>query len=167
MDIRVAGIQDDSVVDGEGIRMTVFSQGCPHHCHGCHNPATWNSAGGYVTTTEEILEQYKNNPLLDGMTFSGGEPFMQPFAFIELADRVHDMGGNIWCYTGFTLEQLTHRGFGPHKMLLDRIDVLVDGEYVKALRDLTLEFRGSSNQCIWQRRGTVWTPWKVESEAIA
>lgn len=167
MDIRIAGIQDDSVVDGEGIRMTVFSQGCPHHCHGCHNPATWSSAGGYVTTTEEILEQYKNNPLLDGMTFSGGEPFMQPFAFIELADRIHDMGGNVWCYTGFMLNQLAGYGFGPHKMLLDRIDVLVDGEYMEALRDLTLDFRGSRNQRIWERRGTVWVPWKTEREAIA
>lgn len=154
--IRIAGIQDDSVVDGEGIRMTVFGQGCPHHCKGCHNPATWNSAGGYITTTEEILKQYKNNPLLDGMTFSGGEPFMQPFAFIELADRVHEIGGNIWCYTGFTLEELTKHGFGPHKLLLDKIDVLVDGEFVEGLRDLTLQFRGSCNQRIWCRSGEEW-----------
>lgn len=158
--IRIAGIQDDSVVDGEGIRMTVFSQGCPHHCKGCHNPTTWNSAGGHVTTTEEILKQYKNNPLLDGMTFSGGEPFMQPFAFIELADKVHEMGGNVWCYTGFTLDQLMRHGFGPHKMLLDKIDVLVDGEFVEEQKDLTLQFRGSRNQCIWYRNGKEWQLWK-------
>ncbi len=167
MNIRIAGIQDDSVVDGEGIRMTVFGQGCPHHCRGCHNPATWDSEGGYVTTTEEILEQYKNNPLLDGMTFSGGEPFIQPFAFIELADKVHEMGGNVWCYTGFTLEQLTRHNYGPGKLLLDRIDVLVDGEYIEELRDLTLDFRGSCNQRIWKRHGNTWTFWKKEERSAA
>ena len=167
MNIRIAGVQDDSVVDGEGIRMTVFGQGCPHHCRGCHNPATWNSEDGYVTTTEEILEQYKNNPLLDGMTFSGGEPFVQPMMFFELAKEVHKMGGNIWCYTGYTLEELLKYTYGPHKMLLEQIDVLVDGEYKEELRDLTLDFRGSRNQHIWERHGDMWLPWKQDEESVA
>ena len=113
-----------------------------------------------MTITEDILEQYKNNPLLDGMTFSGGEPFMQPFAFMELAEEVHKMGGNIWCYTGYTLEELLKYTYGPHRMLLEQIDVLVDGEFVETLKDLTLQFRGSRNQRIWYRDGKKWHPWK-------
>jgi len=163
--IRIAGIQDDSVVDGEGIRMTVFAQGCPHHCPGCHNPETWSFKGGHETTTDAIMKKYIANPLLDGITFSGGEPLGQPEAFAELADRVHAAGGNVWCYTGFTLEFL--QGKPEVQELLNKVDVLVDGTFEIGQRDLTLQFRGSRNQRIWARtdsKSNSWEPWTPEKE---
>lgn len=146
MKLRIAGIVDDSIVDGEGVRLTVFTQGCPHHCHGCHNPQTWNLDGGHEIDTEEIVEKLKENPLLSGITFSGGEPFLQPAPLAEIARAAHKLGLDVWSYTGFTLEELEKRT--DVQQLLNEVDVLVDGPYVEALRDLTLRFRGSSNQRI-------------------
>ena len=157
MKLRIAGIVDDSIVDGEGVRLTVFTQGCPHHCHGCHNPQTWNLTGGHEIDTEEIVQKLKANPLLSGITFSGGEPFLQPAPLTELARAAHKLGLDVWSYTGFTLEELEKRT--DVQQLLNEVDVLVDGPYVEALRDLTLRFRGSSNQRIIDlkelRRGRV------------
>lgn len=146
MKIRIAGTVDDSIVDGEGVRLTVFTQGCPHHCHGCHNPQTWNLTGGHEIDTEEIVQKLKANPLLSGITFSGGEPFLQPAPLAEIARAAHKLGLDVWSYTGFTLEELKKRT--DVQQLLNEVDVLVDGPYVEALRDLTLRFRGSSNQRI-------------------
>lgn len=146
MNLKIAGIVNDSIVDGEGIRLTIFTQGCPHHCHGCHNPQTWSLSGGYEIDTDEVIERVKANPLLSGVTFSGGEPFLQPAPLAEIARTVHQLGLNVWSYTGFTMEQLQKRT-DAHQ-LLDEVDVLVDGPYIEALRDLTLRFRGSSNQRI-------------------
>lgn len=146
MKLKIAGIVDDSVVDGDGIRLTVFTQGCPHHCHGCHNPQTWNLTGGHEIDTEEIVQKLKENPLLSGITFSGGEPFLQPAPLADLARAAHSLGLDVWSYTGFTLEELEKRT--DAQQLLNEVDVLVDGPYVEALRDLTLRFRGSSNQRI-------------------
>lgn len=146
MKLRIAGIVDDSIVDGEGVRLTVFTQGCPHHCHGCHNPQTWNLTGGHEIDTEEIVQKLKENPLLSGITFSGGEPFLQPAPLAEIARAAHKLGLDVWSYTGFTLEELEKRT--DVQQLLNEVDVLVDGPYVEALRDLTLRFRGSSNQRI-------------------
>lgn len=146
MNLKIAGIVDDSIVDGEGIRLTVFTQGCLHHCHGCHNPQTWNLSDGHEIDTEDIIERVKANPLLSGVTFSGGEPFLQPAPLAEIARAVHELGLNVWSYTGFTLEQLKQRT--DARWLLEEVDVLVDGPYIEALRDLTLRFRGSSNQRI-------------------
>ena len=146
MKLRIAGIVDDSIVDGEGVRLTVFTQGCPHHCHGCHNPQTWSLDGGHEVDTEEIVQKLKENPLLSGITFSGGEPFLQPAPLAEIARAAHKLGLDVWSYTGFTLEELEKRT--DAQQLLNEVDVLVDGPYVEALRDLTLRFRGSSNQRI-------------------
>lgn len=146
MKLKIAGIVDDSIVDGEGVRLTVFTQGCPHHCHGCHNPQTWNLAGGHEIDTEEVVQKLKENPLLSGVTFSGGEPFLQPAPLTEIARAAHGLGLDVWSYTGFTLEELKKRT--DAQQLLNEVDVLVDGPYVEALRDLTLQFRGSSNQRI-------------------
>ena len=157
MKIRIAGIVDDSIVDGEGVRLTVFTQGCPHHCHGCHNPQTWSLDGGHEVDTEEVVQKLKENPLLSGITFSGGEPFLQPAPLADLARAAHSLGLDVWSYTGFTLEELEKRT--NVQQLLNEVDVLVDGPYVEALRDLTLRFRGSSNQRIIDlkelRRGRV------------
>lgn len=160
MKLRIAGIVDDSVVDGEGMRLTVFTQGCPHHCPGCHNPDTHDFQGGHETTPEAILAEMEKNPLLSGVTFSGGEPFMQPAPLTRLARAVHQRGLDVWSYTGFTLEELLARHNPAINALLAEIDVLVDGKYLEDQRDLTLTFRGSSNQRvidmrIWRKTGII------------
>lgn len=140
--IRIAGIAQDSIVDGEGIRLTIFVQGCPHHCPGCHNPETHDFNGGRDIDTADIIAMMDANPLLDGVTLSGGEPFCQPEACIEIAAAAHLKGLNVWCYTGYTLEELEGHP------LLDEVDVLVDGRYMEEQRTLELPFRGSRNQRI-------------------
>ena len=145
-EIRIAGTVDDSIVDGEGIRYTIFVQGCPRRCPGCHNPETQCFEGGRVTTVEEILAEIGGNPLLAGVTFSGGEPFMQPAPLVEIARACHSRGLNVWSYTGFTLQELHARHDTAVEALLNEVDVLVDGEFVLEKKDITLQFRGSSNQ---------------------
>jgi len=154
--LRIAGIADDSVVDGPGVRFTVFTQGCLHRCEGCHNPETWDTNNGYKITVDEIMKMYMENPLLTGITFSGGEPFLQPLPLANLADKVHETGGDVWCYTGYTLEHLRDDGWPRQKLLLDKVDALVDGEFRIAERDLSLLFRGSKNQNIWIRKDGKW-----------
>ncbi len=146
--IRLADIVPESVVDGKGIRMTVFVQGCGHRCKGCHNPSTWDVDGGEEHTLDFITAVAERDPLLDGLTFSGGEPFMQPAPLCELAGWCHSRGLNVWCYTGYTYEQLVKLGETDDDIrgLLDRVDVLVDGPFIENRKDLTLAFRGSDNQ---------------------
>ena len=144
MTIRIADIVQDSIVDGRGIRMTIFTQGCPHHCAGCHNPHTHDPLGGREVTVTEIIDQMKSNPLLDGVTFSGGEPFEQIEAVKYIAHEAHRRGLDVWCYTGWTWEQIMR---DPHKRgLLAYIDVLVDGRFDLEQRSLELKWRGSKNQ---------------------
>lgn len=146
MKLRIAGVVGDSIVDGPGLRLTVFTQGCPHRCPGCHNPQTHDFAGGYDAEVEELFEQYRENPLLRGVTLSGGEPFCQPEPLAELARLVHGAGGDVFCYTGYTYEQLLGLDDPAVAALLREVDVLIDGPYLEAQRDLTLLFRGSANQ---------------------
>ncbi len=150
MKIRIAGTVNDSIVDGEGIRFVVFVQGCIHHCKGCHNPQTHSFDGGVETDTDELLKTILNNPLLDGVTFSGGEPFCQSAPLYELGRRVKEHGLNIVCYTGFTFEQLLEKSKTESDVadLLSIIDVLIDGPFVLEKRNLLLKFRGSENQRI-------------------
>ncbi len=150
MKIRIAGTVNDSIVDGEGIRFVVFVQGCIHHCKGCHNPQTHSFDGGVETDTDELLKTILNNPLLDGVTFSGGEPFCQPAPFYELGRKVKEHGLNIVCYSGFTFEQLVEKSKteGDVADLLSIIDVLIDGPFILEKRNLLLKFRGSENQRI-------------------
>lgn len=149
MKLRISGIQNDSIVDGPGIRLAVFTQGCPHHCEGCHNPQTWDFEGGRLVDTKEIFDMIIKNPLLDGVTFSGGEPFCQCKALAELARMIRrNTKLNIMSYTGFEYEYLVshstdENGYGE---LLDEIDRLMDGRFVLAERSLDLKFRGSRNQ---------------------
>ena len=146
MELRISGIQNDSIVDGPGFRLAVFTQGCPHHCPGCHNPQTHSFEGGTLMDTDQLLEMLDGNPLLRGMTFSGGEPFCQPAPLALLAAQVHERGKDVVCYTGYTLDQLLTMP-DPHiRALLEQVDILVDGPYIQEQRDLTLQFRGSSNQ---------------------
>ena len=146
--IRIAGTVDDSIVDGEGLRYTIFVQGCPRRCPGCHNPETQCFEGGRLADTAELLAEIAANPLLTGVTFSGGEPFMQPAPLVEIARACHSRGLSIWSYTGFTLQELHARHDTAVEALLSEVDVLVDGDYREEERDLTLMFRGSRNQRI-------------------
>ncbi len=146
--MRIAGIVNDSIVDGPGIRLTVFAQGCPHHCPGCHNPESHDAKGGSEKTVEDILSQIQKNPLLDGVTLSGGDPFVQAEDCARIAKAAHGQGLNVWTYTGYTYEQLL-AGLADHPgwdALLRDTDVLVDGPFLLAQRSLELKFCGSRNQ---------------------
>lgn len=149
-EIRISGMIDESIVDGPGLRMTVFVQGCPHHCKGCHNPQTHDFDGGEVKSIMDIFESFKENPLLSGITFSGGEPFCQPRPLSRLGQLVKGEGQNVVTYTGYTYEQLLEMSKTDEgvKDLLEVTDILIDGPYVEEKRDLDLKYRGSSNQRI-------------------
>lgn len=147
MNLRIAGTVNDSIVDGPGIRFTVFTQGCPHNCKGCHNPQTHDFNGGEVVDTDVLLEKIKSNPLLDGVTFSGGEPFCQAHELAYLGKQIKALGLNIVTFTGYTFEMLYEKldenGWGE---LLEATDILIDGRFVEELKDWNIKFRGSSNQ---------------------
>ena len=146
--IRLAGVARESIVDGPGIRFTVFVQGCPHHCPGCHNPTTHDPNGGYDCEMQKILDAMDKNPLLRGITLSGGEPFEQAPALLKLAKAVRERGKDVVAYSGYTFEELMEKAKAvPEiKELLSLCCMLVDGRFVLAERDLTLRFRGSRNQ---------------------
>lgn len=146
--IRVAGIANDSIVDGPGIRVTIFGQGCPHHCPGCQNPETWPFEGGIEMDEEALAAQVRRNPLAKGVTFSGGEPFTQAAGFAKLARLLRADGYELAAYTGYTFEQLFGMQDPAVRELLSLLDTLVDGPFVEAERSLSLRFRGSRNQRI-------------------
>ena len=148
--LRLAGVIRESIVDGPGIRMTVFTQGCPHHCKGCHNEQTWDFSGGYESSTERILEEAQKDPILRGLTFSGGEPFAQAENMAILAKEAKALGYDIFCYTGYTFEKLCSEfeNHPEYKELLSYCDWLVDGPFVLEKRSLMTKFRGSTNQRI-------------------
>ncbi|MBE5800677.1 MAG: anaerobic ribonucleoside-triphosphate reductase activating protein [Clostridiales bacterium] len=146
--MRIYGVVTDSIVDGPGFRTSIFTQGCPHHCPGCHNPESHDPNGGKDWTLDEVESRFTNNPLLDGITLTGGEPFEQPEACAELARRAHEKGLNVWAFSGYTYEQLLEKAEQQPAIgtLLDRCDVLVDGPFRQEERSLELRFRGSKNQ---------------------
>ncbi len=148
--IRTAGIVNDSIVDGPGIRMVLFVQGCPHNCEGCHNPLTHDFDGGEDKTIAEILDKIKSNPLLDGITFSGGEPFCQAGKLAYLGGIVKEWGLNIITYTGYTFEYLIRSSNDDNKyrQLLEVTDYLIDGPFILEKKSMLLKFRGSENQRI-------------------
>lgn len=148
--LRIAGTVNDSIVDGPGIRLAIFTQGCPHRCKGCHNPQTHDFGGGEDVTLESLLEMIKGNPLLDGVTYSGGEPFCQAKQLYELGMEIKKLGMNIVTYTGYIFEYLTEQGSSEnyYNELLSVTDWLVDGPFELDKRDILLKFRGSSNQRI-------------------
>jgi len=145
--LEMSGIVEDSIVDGPGIRVAYFAQGCPHHCHGCHNPETWPFKGGTPMDEETLANIALANPLCRGVTFSGGEPFAQAEGFARLAGILKEKGYEVASYTGYTFEQLL-QGTEAQKALLSRLDVLIDGPYQESSRSLELVFRGSANQRI-------------------
>ena len=145
--LYLADILADSIVDGPGLRTTIFSQGCPHHCPGCHNMDTWPFEGGTAISEEDVFKIIRSNPLNRAVTFSGGEPFSQPEGFTKLAILLKEIGYEVASYSGFTYEQLIG-GTDAQKELLKHIDVLIDGPFLQSEKSLTLNFRGSKNQRI-------------------
>lgn len=145
--IRLASpLQQDSIVDGPGIRMVLWTQGCEHHCPGCHNPKTHDRNGGTLYDVKECIDQIMEAPLQTGLTLSGGEPFLQAEALIPIAQAAKARQWNLWAYSGFTFEQLM--ADSTKRPLLELLDVLVDGKFVEALKDYRLKFKGSKNQRI-------------------
>ena len=145
--LDLSGIVTDSIVDGPGIRVSIFCQGCPHHCPGCHNPETWEFGCGTPMDEAQILEIVASNPLCRGVTFSGGEPFAQAEGFAKLAQLLKDKGYEVASYSGYTFEQLL-QGTPAQKDLLKTIDILIDGPFLQEEKSLELNFRGSRNQRI-------------------
>lgn len=144
--LRIAGIVRDSIVDGPGFRYVIFTQGCPHHCPGCHNPQTHDFAGGEVADVELILKQIAESRMISGVTLSGGEPFCQAEALLPIAEFVKKQGKHLMIYSGYLYEELQERGDEAIRRLLELADILVDGPFVLAQRNLTLPYRGSENQ---------------------
>lgn len=146
--MKIAGLVQDSIVDGPGWRFTVFTQGCPHQCEGCHNPDTHDPAGGSEMDVEEVIRQMLSNPLTDGITLSGGEPFAQPYDCFKIAKAAHEHGLNVWTYSGYTFEQLLNmsRENDGIRALLHESDALIDGPFILSQRSLAISWRGSRNQ---------------------
>ncbi len=164
--IRLAGIVRESIVDGPGIRLVVFCQGCPHGCRECHNTVTHDFAGGYDCSVDRILQAVDENPLLDGVTFSGGEPACQPAGFLSLARGIKARGLDIIMYSGYTFEELQSMAENSQDLarLLQYVDILVDGRYEAEKRDLTLAFRGSTNQRVIDVKASLREGKVVDSE---
>ncbi|MEA5085308.1 MAG: anaerobic ribonucleoside-triphosphate reductase activating protein [Lachnospiraceae bacterium] len=146
MKIKISQVINDSIVDGSGVRLAVFTQGCIHNCPSCHNPKTHDINGGKETDTEKIAKLLADNPLLDGVTLTGGDPFMQAEQCAQIAKDAHSLGLNVWTYTGYTYEQLLDKNDPHFNALMDNTDVLIDGRFILEQRSLELKFRGSKNQ---------------------
>ena len=144
--MRIYGLVQDSIVDGPGFRFSCFVQGCPHRCPGCHNPDSHDPGGGREMAVEEVAAQLLGNPMTDGLTLSGGEPFAQAEDCLALARAAHAHGLNVWSYSGWTFEHLRDRGSEAQRALLAELDVLVDGPVLLEERTLALPWRGSRNQ---------------------
>ncbi|MDD2430973.1 MAG: anaerobic ribonucleoside-triphosphate reductase activating protein [Firmicutes bacterium] len=152
--IRMAGIVPESYVDGPGVRYTIFVQGCPHQCSGCHNSDTWDFFGGTSFTADELLEKIafakKENPYLQGVTITGGEPFCQAYPLAHLAKGIKELDCDLVVYTGYILENLAEVPSAIE--FLEHIDVLIDGPFVQEKKVLTLPYRGSTNQRILDKK---------------
>ncbi|MDO4502411.1 MAG: anaerobic ribonucleoside-triphosphate reductase activating protein [Coriobacteriia bacterium] len=144
--IRVFGTESDSIVDGPGLRCAIFTQGCKHACPGCHNPESHDPCGGTERSIAELVERIAENPMVQGVTLSGGDPFDQLGPSAELARQVKARGYNLWTYTGYRYEDLLQWDDPAAAQLLECTDVLVDGPFVQELASLDLKWRGSSNQ---------------------
>ena len=144
--LRLSGEIPESVVDGIGIRYTIFFQGCDIHCYKCQNPQTWDFNGGYLKSVSDVIKDVQDTPLATGVTFTGGEALLQTQGLLELSTALKGLGYNLWLYSGRRIEVLERNP--EYLKVLRVVDVLVDGAYVHKLRTLSLPFRGSSNQRI-------------------
>ena len=146
--MKIYGLVQDSIVDGPGLRFSCFVQGCPHKCFGCHNPDSHDMNGGIEMTVDEVIEKMLSNPIISGLTLTGGEPFMQAEDCLTIAKAAHANGLNVWGYSGWTFENILNKGSYVQRELLKELDFLVDGPFIIAERSLNLKWRGSSNQRI-------------------
>ena len=148
--VRLSGVAYESLVNGNGIRRVLFSQGCRHNCKDCFNQDTHSFEGGKLENMDELIEDIRKNPLLKGVTFSGGDPLEQAEKFAYIAGKVKDMRLNVWCYTGYTFEYILKHKFERNgwNNLLKHIDVMVDGKFEEDKKNARLKYRGSSNQRI-------------------
>lgn len=153
--LRLHGVVQESVVDGPGLRDVVFVQGCPHRCPGCQNPGSWDFDGGSLVDVADVVSLLPTSPLVSGVTFSGGEPFCQAKALVEVARHVKSLGLNLWVYTGYTWEELLALPDPAARELLSLVDVLVDGRYVREERDISLPYRNSRNQRLIDARASL------------
>ncbi|MCL2698425.1 MAG: anaerobic ribonucleoside-triphosphate reductase activating protein, partial [Oscillospiraceae bacterium] len=144
MQIRIAGLVPESIVDGTGYRFAIFAQGCPHNCPACHNRHTHDFGGGELYDVSDVIARIKSFPYSDGVTFTGGEPFCQPEAFLKIAEGLNNI--NIWCFTGYDFEELLRMENPAVRILLGRIDVLIDGKFIEEQFNYQLKFKGSKNQ---------------------
>lgn len=145
--IRLSGpLEHDNIVNGDGLRAVLWTQGCPNHCKGCQNPETWDYAQGFLVKIDEVKDELRKFKGQDGLTFCGGEPFVQAKACKEIADWVRsELGWNVWSFTGFKHELIKQHGGAPWE-LLKSLDAIIDGPFILEQRDLSLRFRGSKNQ---------------------
>jgi len=164
--MKIAGFYDESISNGLGWRAVLFVSGCPHHCPGCHNKEAQDFNYGTEFNKEEILDRIKDNSILKGITISGGEPLCKE-NIKEVCEFIKDVkkikpNFNIWCYSGYTFEELLARNDKDTNECLNEIDVLVDGEFKQDKKDPTLKFRGSSNQRILDVKSTLKTHQFIE-----
>lgn len=148
---RYAGLVKDDICDGEGIGLSFYTQFCPHRCDSCHNKATWDKDGGLSfneSILDNIISYFKENPIADRITLSGGEAFENVDLCHIILDEIqrNNLNLNIWIFSGYTYEEIT--GDGNKLKLLERCDVLVDGKFEINKRDIKLKYCGSSNQQI-------------------
>lgn len=148
--IKIAGIIKESIVDGPGIRLVVFTQGCIHNCKNCHNPETHSLDKGNYIEIREIISMVEKNPILDGITISGGEPFLQAEELMDLSKRIKKLKLNIIIYTGYIFEDIIEKSKKDkvYEDILKEVDIIVDGPYIEEKKNLLLKFRGSENQRI-------------------
>ena len=157
--LRVAGVIEESIVDGPGLRFVLFLQGCRLHCAGCQNPQTWDFGGGTLVSADDVLKRIQSDFIVHGVTFSGGEPFEQAAALLPLALALKKQGYHLMAFTGYTLEQLLQK---PEcRPFLETLDLLVDGPYIEAQKSLDLRFRGSRNQRIINMPATRANGWSI------
>ena len=159
MKLKISSLPSyDSIVDGPGLRMVIWTQGCPHNCKGCHNPKTHSFDKGIEIDTKDVINELKTLKLQRGITLSGGEPFLQPEALSKIAKEARRNNLDVWSYTGYTIEELCDKSnplYLKRLELLKNIDVLVDGKFIEAKKDISLLFRGSSNQRIIDVKKTI------------
>ncbi len=162
--LRIAGVVEESIVDGPGLRFVLFVQGCPIHCPGCQNPQTWDFSGGSEISCRKVLDKILQDPLVHGVTFSGGEPFEQAQALLPLAMALKERGYHLMAFSGHTLETLLTRQ--ECRPLLETLDLLVDGPYLESERSLELRFRGSRNQRVLDMAATRAAGWRPVLDAL-
>lgn len=148
--VRLSGIAYESLVNGPGLRRVFFAQGCKHNCKGCFNPDTHRFDGGELKSVDELIDSVKFNPMIKGVTFSGGDPFEQAKEFAYIAEKIKSLGLNVWCYTGYTFEHILEciDNESNWNKLVNNVDILVDGRFDENKKECKLKFRGSSNQRI-------------------